>query len=146
MPMTLHGSQRTFAWSTLVGAAVLIAGGLSLVAQSRQAAPATRTPTAPRPTATAGQPIHVLYVGSDEETPHNPTKMFPLLAAPLARRGIQLTYARTPGDAFDSGKLEYYDAVMIYGDRVTLSAAQQKALATFVSGGHGLVALHSVGD
>lgn len=145
--MTLHGSQRTFAWSTLVGAAVLIAGGLSLVAQSRQAAPATRTPTAPPATAaTAGRPIHVLYVGSDEETPHNPTKMFPLLAAPLARRGIQLTYARTPGDAFDSGKLEYYDAVMIYGDRVTLSAAQQKALTTFVSTGHGLVALHSVGD
>ena len=50
------------------------------------------------------RPIQVLYLGSDEETPHNPAKMFPLLAAPLARRGIQLTYARTPADALDAGK------------------------------------------
>ena len=32
------------------------------------------------------------------------SKMFPLLAAPLARRGIQLTYAATPAEALDAGK------------------------------------------
>jgi hypothetical protein len=85
-------------------------------------------------------------VGTDEDTPHNPTKMFPMLAAPLARRGIQLTYGRTPADAIDPARLKYYDAVMLYGDGLSLTAAQQQALTAFVEAGHGLIALHAVGD
>ena len=54
--------------------------------------------------AATGTPIKVLFLGTDEETPHNPAKMFPLLAAPLARRGIQLTYGRTPAEALDAGE------------------------------------------
>src|SRR5947207_5802542 len=142
--MRLHGSQRTFAWSSVAGVTILGLGCLSLVAQSRT--PATQTAVRPSATTTAARPIKVLYVGTDEETPHNPTKMFPLLAAPLARRGIQLTYGRTPAEALDPAKLEYYDAVMIYGDRVSLTAAQQQALTAFVGAGHGLIALHAIGD
>lgn len=148
--MTLRGSQRTFAWSSLVGVAVLAIGCLSLLAQSRQPAAGTKSgppqPATRPPSASTGRPIHVLYIGSDEETPHNPTKMFPLLAAPLARRGIQLTYGRTSAEALDPKRLNYYDAVMIYGDQLSLTPAQQAALTAFVESGHGLVALHSVGD
>ena len=36
--------------------------------------------------------------------------------------------------------------VMIYGDKVSLSTSQQQAIEAFVNGGHGVVALHSVGD
>src|SRR5689334_12496318 len=113
--MRLPRSPRTFPSSFVVGVAVLALGGLSLLAQSR---PATQRAAAPAAAAPAARPIKVLYIGSDEETPHNPTKMFPLLAAPLARRGIQLTYGRTLAEALDPAKLEYYDAVMIYGDRI----------------------------
>src|SRR3954468_11703781 len=150
--MTLRGSQRIFAWSSMVGLAVLIIGGLSLLAQSRQPSTATKpgsTQAAARPAAApapAARPIRVLYIGTDEETPHNPTKMFPLLAAPLARRGIQLTFGHTPLESLDPAKLEYYDAVMIYGDRLSLTPAQEKALTAFVDAGHGLVALHAIGD
>lgn len=140
--MRLPRSQRTFTWSSMVGMTVLVLGGLSLVAQSRPPAPQRAQPA----TATAARPIKVLYIGTDEETPHNPAKMFPLLAAPLARRGIQLTYGRTIAEALDPAKLEYYDAVMIYGDRIALTPAQAKTLTAFVDGGHGLVALHGVGD
>ena len=43
--------------------------------------------------------------------------MFPLLAAPLARRGIQLTYAATPGrGARRRPGSAYYDALMLYGN------------------------------
>ena len=142
--MRLPRLPRTFTWSFSIGITVLVLGGLSLVAQSRP--PATQRAAAPPPAASTARPIKVLYIGSDEETPHNPTKMFPLLAAPLARRGIQLTYGRTVGEALDPAKLEYYDAVMIYGDRIALTPAQTKALTAFVDGGHGLVALHGVGD
>ena len=148
--MRLLGSRLRFAWSAMAGTAVLLIGCLSLVAQSRQPSTATRQPATraaarPAPPA-AGRPLRVLYIGTDEDTPHNPTKMFPLLAAPLARRGIQLTYGRSAAESLDPAKLEYYDAVMLYGDRLSLTAAQQKVLAAFVDGGHGLVALHAIGD
>ena len=120
--MRLPRSQRTFTWSSMVGMTVLVLGGLSLVAQSRPPAPQRAQPA----TATAARPIKVLYIGTDEETPHNPAKMFPLLAAPLARRGIQLTYGRTIAEALDPAKLEYYDAVMIYGDRIALTRQHRR--------------------
>ena len=142
--MRLPRSPRTFTTSFIIGASVLVIGGLSLLAQSRP--PARQRAAAPAAAASTARPIKVLYIGSDEETPHNPTKMFPLLAAPLARRGIQLTYGRTAAEALDPAKLEYYDAVMIYGDRIALTPAQTKALTAFIDGGHGLVALHGVGD
>ena len=141
--MILHDSRLRWAWASGAGASVLALGCLSLLAQSRQPAPQSVA----RPAAAVqGRPIKVLFVGTDEDTPHNPSKMFPLLAAPLARRGIQLTYGRTPADALDPARLEYYDAVMISGDRLALTPAQEKALSAFVDAGHGIVALHSVGD
>ena len=63
--------------------------------------------------------------------------MFPLLAAPLARRGIQLTYAATPAEALDAGQARYYDALMIYGNHTAITPEQEKALLDFVEGGHG---------
>ena len=141
--MRLSGRPRN-AWSSLIAGSVLLLGCLSLVAQSKPSSPqrAARPPAA----APTGTPIKVLFIGTDEETPHNPSKMFPLLAAPLARRGIQLTYAGTATEVLDASKLGYYDAVMIYGDQIMLSAPQQQALDAFVAAGHGVVALHSVGN
>ena len=69
--------------------------------------------------------------------------MFPLLAAPLARRGIQLTYVSTPADALAAAKLGHYDAVMLFGNHEAITPEQEKALLDFVEGGRGLVALHS---
>ena len=102
-------------------------------------APAARAAQAPQ----AGRPIRILFLGQDEDQPHNPAKMFPLLAAPMARRGIQLTYAATPAEALTSGRLGYYDALMIYGDQEKLAPAEQQALIQFVESGRGLIALHS---
>jgi hypothetical protein len=102
----------------MVAGSVLVLGGLSLVAQSKPQAPAPRRAARPPVAAPAGTPIRVLFLGTDEETPHNPSKMFPLLAAPLARRGIQLTYGGTATEMLDASRLGYYDAVMIYGDKV----------------------------
>src|SRR5215210_5295021 len=81
---------------------------LSLLAQTQEAtregSGATRSPAAgqrgrgasqgaARTSPQTARPIRILFLGQDEEQPHNPAKMFPLLAAPMARRGIQLTYA-----------------------------------------------------
>ncbi|MEO8078485.1 MAG: PVC-type heme-binding CxxCH protein, partial [Acidobacteriota bacterium] len=170
--MTQESSRLRFGWPLFAGAAALSVACLSLVVQARGTAqpPAGPRPTAPpaagrpagtpetgaaRPAAprTAAparaasrldpRPIRVLFLGQDEVQPHNPAKMFPLLAAPLARRGIQLTYAATPAEALVPATLAYYDALMIYGNHTAITPEQEKALVDFVEGGRGLVALHS---
>ena len=104
-----------------------------------------QAPSTGRSAATAeiGRPIRVLFLGMDQERPHNPAKMFPYLAAPLARRGIQLTYVADQAQALNPDKLKYYDVLMIYGNQTNLTPAQETALLGFVEGGKGLVALHS---
>jgi uncharacterized protein len=131
--------SRTF----LTGAAVLAAAGLSLFAQSpRPAAPRSARAAA----ASAGRPIKVLFLAPEEETPHDPVKMLSAISPVLARRGIQLTYATKLLEGVDSARLAYYDAVVVYGDKLTLTAPQEKALTDFVEAGHGLVALHGAGE
>jgi putative membrane-bound dehydrogenase-like protein len=89
------------------------------------------------------RPMRVLFLGHDQAAPHNPAKMFPILAAPLARKGIQLTYVATPAEALDPARLARYDALMMYGNHTSLPPDQEKALLDFVEGGKGLIALHS---
>ena len=96
-----------------VGATLLLlTSGTLFGGQGRQSAPPppvpkAGAPTAPQPAAArgpaapTGQPIHVLFLGMDQERPHNPAKMFPYLAGPLARRGIQLTYVADQASALD---------------------------------------------
>ena len=126
----------------VVAATVLVAASLSLLAQTpRPAQRPARAAAAP-----AGRPIRVLFLAPDEQTPHDPVKMLSAIAPVLARRGIQLTYATKSLEGLDAAKLAYYDAVVVYGDKLTLTAPQEKALADFVEAGHGLVALHGAGE
>src|SRR5436190_1220505 len=123
---------------TMLAVAGLGASSALLGGQTRQGAPAGRGTTAtPAP---AGRPVRVLFLGMDEERPHDPARMFPHLAAPLARRGIQLTYVADQAQALDPEKLKYYDVLMIYGNQTSLTPAQETALVSFVEGGKGLVA------
>jgi hypothetical protein len=131
-----------------VGIVVFTAALAALVAGAR--APLTTrflhaqaAPPAPSQPASSGRPIRVLFLGQEQERPHNPARMFPLLAAPFARRGIQLTYVATPQEALTADTLQYYDAVMLYGNHETLTPPQEKALLDFVESGKALVALHS---
>src|SRR5262245_38186205 len=142
--MRLNGRPR-FAWSSMAAVSVLVLGCLSLLAQSKPPAAPQRA-ARPPVTAPSGTPIKVLFLGTDGATPHNPSKMFPLLAAPLAACVLPLTDGGTAMEILDASKRAYYDAVMIYGDKVSLNASQQQALDAFVNAGHGVVALHSVGD
>ncbi|HZA34593.1 MAG TPA: PVC-type heme-binding CxxCH protein, partial [Vicinamibacterales bacterium] len=88
------------------------------------------------------RPLRVLFLGHDQEQHHPSSKLLPLLAAPLARRGIQLTHVMTPEEALTPAKLAHYDALMIYANHKTMTPEQEKALLDFVEGGKGLVAIH----
>ncbi|WP_239492570.1 PVC-type heme-binding CxxCH protein [Luteitalea sp. TBR-22] len=68
--------------------------------------------------------------------------LMPILAAPLARKGIQLTHVATPAEALRPEVLANYDAIMIYANHTDITEAQEQALVSFVEGGKGLIALH----
>ncbi len=69
------------------------------------------TPARSRPAAA----LRILFLGHDR--PHHPSgTLLPLLAAPLARRGIQITHVYTPEEALDPAMLKHYDALMIYAN------------------------------
>ena len=80
--------------------------GLSLVAQGDQARAAKGGATAPAP----GKPIKVLVVGLSPAQ----ASLYPQLASPLARRGIQLT-PLTMADAATADRMAFYDVVMLPG-------------------------------
>ncbi len=88
------------------------------------------------------RPLRILFLGHDQERHHPSGTLLPLLAAPLARRGIQLTHVMTPEEALTPEKLAHYDALMIYANHKTLTPDQDRALLEFVEGGKGVVAIH----
>lgn len=88
------------------------------------------------------RPISVLLIGDDEE-PHASSGLYAMLAPGLARRGIQVTRAVTPDVVLDARRLAHYDAVMLFGGEASPAPGQAPALAAFVDGGKGLVAIHA---
>ena len=96
--------------------------GLSLVAQGDQARAAKGGATAPAP----GKPIKVLVVGLSPAQ----ASLYPQLASPLARRGIQLT-PLTMADAATADRLAFYDVVMLPGKENERSPEQEKVIRSF---------------
>ena len=93
-------------------------------------------------TGSTGTPLKILFLGqNDAPQPHPAAAVFQSLAAPLARRGIQLTAAFTPEALVD--RLSYYDGLILYGNHATLTPEQEKALLAFVDSGKGVVGIHS---
>jgi putative membrane-bound dehydrogenase-like protein len=112
------------------------------VSMLMEAAPGAAPQSRAGGTGSTGAPLKILFLGSDEaETPHPAGAVFQSLAAPLARRGIQLTPTMTPAVFVD--RLQYYDGLILYGNHATLAPDQEKALLDFVEGGKGVVAIHS---
>ncbi len=124
------GFRRTHA-AVLLALAIALASVMTL--RARQ--------LAPQAPPDVGRPLRVLFLGHTS-THHPSMTLMPILAAPLARRGIQLTHVSTPDEALRPEVLAHYDALMIYANHKTLTAAQEQALVDFVEGGKGLVALH----
>ena len=93
-------------------------------------------------TGSTGTPLKILFLGqNDAQPPHPAAAVFQSLAAPLARRGIQLTPVFTPAALVD--RLAYYDGLILYGNQTSLAPDQEKALLTFVDSGKGVVGIHS---
>jgi uncharacterized protein len=137
---------KTRAVSVVAG--LLAMATFTVLAQSKpQPPPASGAPrpavaaqrTAPREADV--RPLRVLFLGRDQ-APHSSSTLASPLTSALARRGIQLIHATSPAEALAGDRLRYYDAVIVFGEQ-TFTPEQQKALAAFVDGGKGVLAIHS---
>jgi putative membrane-bound dehydrogenase-like protein len=123
-----------------VAAAAAVALTAAVPSLSGQAAQPARRPAA-APAAETARPLRLLFLGHDKD--HHPSgKLLPLIAAPLARRGIQMTHVSTPEQALVAGTLKHYDGLVMYANHETMTPEQEQALVDFVEGGKALVAIH----
>ncbi|MEO5824243.1 MAG: PVC-type heme-binding CxxCH protein [Vicinamibacteraceae bacterium] len=128
-------SLRSLVAVSTVVAAALVAATVTPSGQAARPAPA---PTA---AAEPGRPLRLLFLGHDKD--HHPSgKLLPLIAAPLARRGIQMTHVSTPAEALVPSTLKHYDGLVIYANHETITPEQEQALVDFVEGGKAIIALH----
>ena len=116
---------------------VLLAAALAAVAIV--VVPAQQRPAATPPP--EARPLRLLFLGHDRD--HHPSgKLLPLIAAPLARRGIQMTHVSTPEEALVASTLKHYDGLVLYANHETITPEQEQALVDFVEGGKAIVAIH----
>jgi len=115
---------------------------LASMACAGSSAPApTPAPAAATLSTTEPRKIEVLFLGHDSEH-HNSNKFAPMLAAGLAKDGINFSYTTNPND-LNPQNLAKYDAVLLYANHDTATPAQAKALLDYVRAGHGFVPIHS---
>ena len=124
--------------SLVAGAAVAVAVVVTAVTPSGQA---PRAAAQPRAAAEGARPLRLLFLGHDRD--HHPSgKLLPLIAAPLARRGIQMTHVSTPEEALVASTLKHYDGLVLYANHETITPEQEQALVDFVEGGKAMVVIH----
>jgi putative membrane-bound dehydrogenase-like protein len=127
--------------AALAGLAVA-AAVVPIAGQAPQPAPQPAPRRAATPAAEGARPLRLLFLGHDRD--HHPSgKLLPLIAAPLARRGIQMTHVSTPAEALVPSTLKHYDGLVLYANHETITPEQEQALVDFVEGGKAIVAIHS---
>jgi uncharacterized protein len=88
-----------------------------------------------------GRRVEILFLGHDGPL-HPSARYAPMLKAALAQHGVNFSYTSDPAD-LNAANLAHYDALLIYANHETIAADQERALLDFVSGGKGLLAVHS---
>lgn len=137
-------TRRGVAFFTLAALAACAASTSSAPpppAPARVVEVAAAPPVVAAPPAPAGpQRLNVLFIGSGG--PHAANLRLRDVASPLLDRGIGLLYSE---DRFDLtiDRLRRFDAVVLYGDPGNQTGQEGDALAEYVNGGGGLVAIHS---
>ncbi|MDT7828417.1 ThuA domain-containing protein [Pricia sp. S334] len=84
--------------------------------------------------------IEMLFLGHASEH-HNSRAYEPILAAALAKDGINLTYTEKVGD-LNAKTLEQYDGVILYANYEKRHPAEEMALEDYVKEGHAFIPIH----
>lgn len=84
--------------------------------------------------------IEILFLGHASEH-HNSSRYMPMLAAALAKEGINFTYTEDPKD-LNAEKLASYDGLVIYANHEKINPEEENALLNFVEQGKGFIPVH----
>lgn len=84
--------------------------------------------------------IEILFLGHASEH-HNSSRYMPMLAAALAKDGINFTYTEDPRD-LNEENLASYDGLIIYANHEKINPEEEKALMNFVEAGKGFIPVH----
>ena len=109
--------------------------GIAACATAGTPATAGTNATSANPLPAGPRKIEVLFLGHASEH-HNSGKYAPILAAALAKDGIDFSYTTDPND-LNPQNLARYDAVLLYANHDSATPAQAQALLDFVRAGHG---------
>ena len=91
-------SRLTTAIAVMAAIVLLHASTMYSQGQGPKAQGPARPNAEGRRTTAEGRPLRVLFLG--HTSPHHPSMaLMPILAAPLGRKGIQLTHVATPEEA-----------------------------------------------
>ena len=85
--------------------------------------------------------IEILFLGHNSEH-HHSSRYMPMLAAALAKEGINFTYTEDIAD-LNKDNLARYDGLMIYANHEQIHPDQEEALLDFVEEGNGFIPVHS---
>jgi putative membrane-bound dehydrogenase-like protein len=154
--MKSHHTKPTSArnWPLWLPAAAVATVSLACLTVLAQNNPAPKAPTPAKAPAkmapgvagrTSGpRRLEVLFLGT-EGGEHSTQKATALFVPSMAREGINVSWTDDPAD-LNAANLAKYDLLMAYGDFQSITPGQETALQTWVSGGKGLVAIHSAAD
>jgi uncharacterized protein len=87
----------------------------------------------------SAEKLSVLFLG--DRGHHQPAVRFADVTAPMAERGIVLTYTEKLDD-LNAATLGKYDALLVYANIAEVSPAQEQAILAYVAGGKGFVPVH----
>ena len=153
--MKSHPTTPIFArarsrWFLTAGAVMVSLACITLLAQngtpaaSKAAPKAAPKATAARPVTTAPRRIEILFLGADTEE-HSSQKATALFVPAMAREGINVSWTDDLAD-LNTRNLAKYDTLMAYGNFQAITPTEEAAVTAYVSGGKGLVAIHSASD
>ena len=89
--------------------------------------------------AAAADQLSVLFLG--DKGHHQPEQRFGWIKAPLAERGIAVSYTENLND-LSASNLAKYDLLMVYANIGGVSPEQEKALLDYVASGKGFMPVH----
>jgi uncharacterized protein len=134
-------------WLLTAAAVTVSLACITLLAQNGAAPAAPKAApkaTAAKTTAPAPRRIEILFLGADTEE-HSSQKATALFVPAMAREGINVSWTDDVTD-LNARNLAKYDTLMVYGNEQTITPAEEAAVTAYVTGGKGLIAIHSASD
>ena len=150
-PKTSISLRVRSGWLLTAAAVTVSLACMTLLAQNGAAPAASKSTPKAAPKTTAARTatpgprrIEILFLGADTDE-HSSQKATALFVPAMAREGINVSWTDDVSD-LNTRNLAKYDTLMVYGNEQSITPAEEAAVTAYVTGGKGLIAIHSASD